>query len=230
MKQNCFVVAIVLTSLFSPALSSAQQCADSSVNLGKIDSNWLYQNPSTKISFQLPPSWYFFDALAPQKKYVRIGSDFTKLSAPIADNGPGPIVALDQIKAQPLDFALTLFSVAQLSDTVPIVPVANESQQNRTVSCKAYYAEVNDADTLLKVLYQKYTRSKELPQVKEGKLGELEYKYFLLAVAGKSGAVENRIYGAKNFGCFNVLVRITYNTPADLAAINDACKGLTLQP
>src|SRR6185369_16067291 len=117
MKQFLFFGLSVLMFLFFPRKSNAQRCEDSSVNLGKIDSTWLYINPSIKISYRLPMGWYLFDQLGPEKKYIRIGSDFLKLSAPLADNGPGPIVGLDQIKSHPLDYSMSLFSLAKLDDT-----------------------------------------------------------------------------------------------------------------
>jgi hypothetical protein len=227
MKQYRFQTLIAITFLFFPAISPAQQCVDSSVNLGKIDSAWLYNNPSFHFSFKLPDGWYFFDQLASQKKYIRIGSDYKKLSAPLADDGPGPIVGLDQIKEHPLDFSLNLFSLARFNDTVPDMPAANELQQNKTVSCKAYYAEIKDSIELLKALYKKYTGgSKDEPQIKTARLGELEYSYFSLLITNKAGVAENRIFGVRNFGCVNLIVRITYLTDADLAAVDDACKDL----
>ncbi|MBS1600353.1 MAG: hypothetical protein JST75_19145 [Bacteroidetes bacterium] len=229
MTQYRFVVHLLLILIFLPVFVSAQTCVDSSFNLGKIDSGWLYRNNNTGISFQLPQGWFFFDQIASERKYIRIGSDYAKLSAPLVDNSPGAIIALNQIQSQPLDFALTLFSIAKLDDTVALVPMANEIQSNKSISCKAYYADIKEADTLLKVLFQKYTRSKELPEIKEGKLGELPYKYFILAVANKTGKLEHRIYGVRNFGCFNIIIRLTYITDADLSLMNDACKDLKFQ-
>lgn len=230
MKQVLFFGLAMSTFLFSPQISSAQHCEDSSVNLGKIDSTWLYINPSIKVSFKLPTGWYLFDQLAAEKKYIRIGSDFAKLSAPLADKGPGPIVGLDQIKNHPLDYSMSLVSLAKLDDTAALVPAATEFQQNKTISCRAYYAEIKDSIELLKVLYKKFTgSSKEEPQIKDGKLGALEYKYFSLAITNKAGISENKIFGVRNFGCINIIIRITYITDADLAALNDACKDLQME-
>ena len=150
------------------------------------------------------------------------------MSAPIVDDGPGPIVGLDQIKPYPLDYALTLFSLAKLKDTMPLVAAATELQQNNTISIKAYYAEIKEADELLKVLYRKFTGTTGEPEVKNGKLGELEYKYMIVPVTNKSGTAENRIYGVRNFGCVNVIIRIIYIADADLSTIMDACKDLKI--
>ena len=229
-KMNPFglITRCLASFLFFPVLVHAQECSDSSVNLGKINQEWLYTNPSIHVSFALPQGWFFFDQLSSEKKYIKIGSDYTTLSAPLADNGPGPLVGLNQIKSHPLDFSLNLFSLAQLQDSTTTVPSPDELQQNRTVSLRAYYAEIQEDTSVLKALYRKYTRSKQSPEIKEAKLGELTYKYFTLAVTNKAGAVENRIYGAVNFGCFNAIIRITYLTDEDLAVVNDACKDLKL--
>jgi len=225
MKQYRFVAQMILMSLFFPAISRAQQCEDSSVNLGRIDQHWLYTDEDFKISFQLPEGWYLLDELALEKKYIKIGSDYRKLSEPIA-NPIGPVVELKQLKSHPLDLGVTFFSLAKLEDTTLIIPAANELQQNQIISCRAYYAETKEADTVLKALYKKFTRSQDMPEIKNGKLGELEYRYILLAVKNKAGIIENKIFGVKNFGCVNMILRITYITDADLAAINDACKEL----
>ncbi len=228
MNQSRFIAKFILAFLFYPAFVSAQECADSSVNLGKINNDWVYTNPDIHVSFALPQGWFFYDQLASEKKYIRIGSDYTKLSAPLADNSTGPVIGLDQIQSRPLDFSLNLFSLAQLPDSTSTVPAAAELQQNRTISCKAYYAAIKEDTSLLKALYQKYTATKQTPQINEAKLGELPYKYFTLQVTNKAGVVEKRIYGAINFGCFNLIIRIIYITDEDLAAVNDVCMNLKL--
>ena len=67
-----FIAQFVMMMLVIPAMSFAQDCDQSSFNLGKIDCHWLYKNESLKISFQLPEGWYLFDQLATKKKYVKI--------------------------------------------------------------------------------------------------------------------------------------------------------------
>jgi len=228
MKQHGFAVRMILMILIFPAICFGQHCEDSSFNLGKIDDHWLYKNENLKISFQLPEGWYLFDQLASEKKYVKIGSDYRKLSEPMVDNGPGPIIALSQIKSYPLDYALTLFSIAKLSDSALLIPAANELQQNNTISCKAYYAEIKETDELLKVLFRKFTGNSDAPEIKEGRLGEIEYKYISLTVTNKTGITEKRIFGARNFGCVNIIIRINYITDADLSGINDACRELKI--
>src|SRR5882724_3400250 len=227
MKQYRFVAQVILIFLFFPVISHAQQCEDSSINLGRIDEHWLYTNQDIKISFQLPEGWHLFDGVGIEKRYIKIGSDYRKLSEVVV-NSIGPVVDLKEIKKYPLDLGLTLFSLAKLEDTAALIPSPNEFQQNKTISCKAYYAETKEADTLLKALYKKLTRSPDTPQIKNGKLGDLEYKYISLAVKNKTGAVENKIFGVRNFRCVNIILRITYITDDDLASINDACKELKI--
>jgi len=228
-KQYRFRALAMLIILFFPAISFAQHCEDNSLNLGKIDNHWLYKNEDLKISFQLPSGWYMYDQLATEKKYVQIGTDYRKLSEPLVDKGPGPVVALSQIKTYPLDYALTLLSIAKLPDTVSFITADNEFQQNYILSFKAYYAEIKEVDQLLKILYRKITGRTDEPEIKEGKLGELDYKYMLLAIKNNEGVVENRIFGAKNFGCINMIIRLTYIADDDLLMITDVCKDLKLE-
>jgi len=230
MKQYRFCLLITLSFfLFLNHSSFSQNCESGSLSLGMVDSQWVYKNKDLKISFILPRGWYLFDQVATEKKYLRIGSDYGKISEPMADR-EGPTVDMAQVKQLPFEYALTLLSIAKLQDTLPVIPSANEIQQNCTISFRAYYADTSTVDQFLKMFYRKITRQKGAdPEIKEGKLGELDYKYILIKMANKSGEIENRVFGVRNFGCINVMVRITYITDADFSLISDICSELKIE-
>ncbi|PWT75106.1 MAG: hypothetical protein C5B59_09655 [Bacteroidetes bacterium] len=211
--------------------SMAQNCDDSSINLGVISDHWVYRNKSFKLNMQLPEGWYLFDYPATEKKYLRIGSDYSKMSSVLFDNAPdaGPTVDIGQIKPLPVEYALTVLSLAKLQDTADVVLSGNEIQQNYTVSLRVAYADTSGEDNFLKAFYKKLTRQQNKEaEIKEGKLGDLNYKYILLHSTTKSGVAENRIFGIKNFGCVDLIIRMTYDTDADLSVINDVFKELKM--
>ena len=230
MKRNLFSLLVtVLVFLFFTYSSLAQNCESGLLSLGMIDSQWVYKNKDLKISFKLPVGWYLFDQVATEKKYLRIGSDYGKISEPLADRD-GPTVDLAQLKQLPIEYALTLLSLAKLQDTLSVIPSANEIQQNYTISFRTYYADTVGTDRFLKMFYKKITRQNaQDPEIKDGKLGEMDYKYFLLKTTNKSGEIENRIFGVRNFGCTNLMVRITYLTDADFLLISDICNELKIE-
>lgn len=206
----------------------AQNCEEGSLNLGTVNDQWVYKNNNLKISFKLPEGWYMFDFPATEKKYLRIGSDYRKMSEVLFGNGDGPMLDMAQVKQLPFDYALIILSLAKLADTAAVIPAPKEVQHN-ALSLRAYYADTADADTFLKTVYKKVSgKTSGEPEIKEGKLGDLDYRFFSLAAKGPDGNMENKIYGARNFGCVNILIRILYNTDTDLSAINDACGELKI--
>jgi len=230
-KSRFYSSAILLLISFLSNECVAQHCEDSSVNLGTVDSNWLYQNKDLRISFQLPEGWYLYDNFLSEKKYLRIGSDYKKLSEVIFTNSStGPEVDLAQMKNLSFEYALMFLSLTKMADTASIIVSPIEIQQNYTVSLRACYADtLSNPDLFLKVYYKKITgRSENMPLIKDGKLGDLEYRYFELPIMNKKGTIENKIFGARNFGCVNMLIRITYLTDTDLALINGTFRKLKM--
>ena len=227
MKQYRFHLLLIILFFYNNCFS---QCDQGTLNLGTVDSSWIYKNKSIKISFQLPQGWYMYDQVATDKKYLKIGSDYRKMSEVLFAGGAGPEIDMAQVKTLPFEYALTLLSLAKLDDTIAVIPADNEKKQNSTISFRAYYADTTDADHFLKIIYKKVTKRNDgMPEIKEGKLGELDYKYILLSFSNKSGAIENWIYGVRNFGCIHVVIRMIYISEADLSQIIEACGQLKME-
>ncbi len=215
--------------IFLFANSIAQNCESGSLNLGTVNEQWVYKNNLLKISFPLPQDWYLYDFPATEKKYLRVGSDYRRMSEVLYGNGDGAALDMARVKQLPFDYALILLSLAKLPDTAAVVPATKEALHN-AISLRAYYADTSDAVTFLKTVYKKVTGKTTEPEVKDGKLGELDYQFFSVTAKNSDGSTENRIYGVRNFGCINILIRISYATDADLAALTDACKELKWMP
>jgi hypothetical protein len=232
MKRYRLLLLVILLSIsFFSNKSLAQHCEDSTINLGTVDSTWLYQNKDLRISFQLPEGWYLYDDFLSEKKYLRIGSDYKKMSEVIfANSSTGPEVDLAQMKNLSFEYALMFLSLTKMTDTASVIISPIEIQQNYTVSLRAVYADtLNSPDLFLKAYYKRISgKNEDVPVIKDGKLGDLDYRYFELSIMNKKGTVENKIFGARNFGCVNMLIRIIYVNDADLATITDTFKQLKM--
>src|SRR5215467_9488416 len=152
MKQHRHLIFALLTLLVFTYKGAGQKCDSGTLNLGTVSSNWLYKNSDLQIAFQLPDGWYMYDYPAHEKKYLRIGSDYRKMSEVLFEQGSwsGPNVDMAQLKQLGLDYPMTFFSIIKLDDTVPAILSENELQQNYSLSMRGYYADTADTDSFLK--------------------------------------------------------------------------------
>jgi hypothetical protein len=220
---------IAVLILFFALDCPAQNCPDNrSVNLGTVDAQWIYKNETLKIVFALPEGWFLYDYLATDKKYLRIGSDYRKMSAELFAGGEGPTLDLAQLKKMPFGFEPVILSLAKLADTGSVVPTPAEILDT-SISFRVTAADTSDVSQYLRGFYKKIMRNAiDSPEVKLGKIGGLDYQFISVTAPNRKGLTEYNLFCARNFGCINLLIRICYLTESGRALIFDACQPLKL--
>jgi hypothetical protein len=230
MKRNpCFLVLLLITALCSGDLCLAQHCPeDSLLNLGTVDAHWFYRNESLNLSLPLPEGWYLYDYLATERKYLRVGSDYRKMSAALFAGGSGPNIDFAQLDKLPFGAEPILLSLASIADTASII-ISPDEKHDTTISFRAAYADTTDVNALLKGFYKRIIRnSVDTPEIRSGKIGNLDYRFISVTAPNRAGLMENNLFCARNFGCINLLIRITYLSVSGRTLLFDACKELKL--
>jgi hypothetical protein len=225
--------SVFLLSIFSGTRGFCQErrCEDSVLNLGTVDSSWTYRNRQLGIEFPLPQGWYMFDYVAMERKYLRVGSDFGKMSSVLFDDGPfsGVMMTLADIKKLNFAYAQTILSLAKLPDSANLVLSSGEARNN-TVSFRIHYADSSDANAFLQGFYKQITRqTRELPVLFDKKIGDISCRCFTINMSVPGGGEQPNLLCAHYLGCTQLLIRITYPSEAGLAIILDACGALRLQ-
>jgi hypothetical protein len=222
------IFAFCLLILFSSRSGLAQNCSDGTINLGTLDAHWYYKNDNLKISFQLPEGWYYYDYMAQERKYLKVGSDYLKMSAELYAGGDGPILDLAQLKNMPYGYGPVMLSLARFEDTASLI-VSPTERLDTAVSLRVYYADTTNVDPFLKLVAKKMNPAgADNPEIQDGKIGTLDYRYLKVPLMNKSGQTVENLIGARNFGCVNVLIRISYITATGRSQIFDACRDLKL--
>jgi hypothetical protein len=219
------VMLIVILGLWAPA----QNCPDNGlVKLGTVDAQWVYKNEMLKISFALPEGWYWYDYLAADKKYLRIGSDYRQMSAELFAADAGPVLDLAQLKKLPFGFEPVILSLAKLEDTQSVIASPQEILDT-SISLRVTVADTVDIDQYLKNFYKKIMRNGiDSPEVRPGKIGGLDYQCISVVAPNRKGLTVHNLFCARNFGCINLLIRICYLTESGRSLIFDACQPLKL--
>jgi len=208
-----------------------QSCDNSTINLGTINSSWIYTNPDPSLRLQLPDGWYVYDYLSSPKKYLRVGSNYFKISMGLSEMSEGSMLDLGQLKKFPLDYAPILLSLAILPDTSALVPSDQDSARNHSFSMRVYYAESQDEGQFLQTYCKKITgRDLDSADIKDTLIGAVHVRSTILSNRNKQGEQEQTLLGVKKFGCVHVLFRFTYQTGTDLQEMLDICKGLKSAP
>jgi hypothetical protein len=221
------ILAVLFTALAWPVSGRAQHCEDSTVFLGRLDSDWLYRNESLGLAFPLPQGWYFYDYLGQQRKYLRVGSDYRLLSSSYVE-GRGATVQIPELKRVGFAFAPTLLSLARLDDSANLVTADREIEQ-KMISFRACYADTSDTPGFLIQYYRRITHgTTDTPAILQGQLGGLHFDYFSVTVQTPSGQIQQNWFGARKFGCFYLLIRIIYQKEEDLEQLREACQALRM--
>jgi hypothetical protein len=209
----------------------SQPCDQKSINLGTISAQWVYRNPDLPINFPLPAGWFVYDYVASPKRYLRIGSDYMKMSMGLSDMSGGSSLDIVQLKNFPVQYAPILLSIAKLPDTTNMVLSAEDLVQNHTLSFRIYDAENMDAPGFLAAFYKKWTgKTIDTLQIKDMQIGSIDFKSVLIPGASKTDPAAKTLLAVKNFGCVQLLARIVYDSAGDLSEIMDACKQAGTNP
>jgi hypothetical protein len=229
MKRGIWGSGIIsLFILFFARDSIAQNCPDDSLlNFGTIDAHWFYRNESLKISLQLPSGWYMYDYHGTDKKYIRIGSDYRKMSSDLfAEGGGGAWIQMSELKKLPIGVQPSILSLSKIADTASIV-LSPEEKHDTSITFNVAFADTTDIQVYLKTYYKKIRPNDPVvPEIKDGRIGDLDYKYISVPALNRAGLEEQNLFCGRNFGCINLTIRITYLNASGRSQIFGACKEL----
>jgi hypothetical protein len=220
---------VLMVAIFISGTCFGQNCPDDSLlNLGTIDAHWFFSEKNLKISFPLPSGWYMYDYHAEDKKYLRIGSDYRKMCSDIFAGGGGAFMRLDQLKKFPLGVQINILGLSKFEDTATVI-LSPDERLDTSIIFSLGYTDTTDIHFFLKEYYKKIMRNAgDPPEIRPGKMGNLDYEFISITAPNKAGVLQDHLFCARNFGCFNLLIRIIYQTQSGRALIFDACKDLKL--
>jgi len=218
-----------MAAIFISGNCFGQNCPDdSSFNLGTVDAHWFFRNKSLKISLQLPSGWYMYDYHVQDKKYLRIGSDYRKMSSDIFAGGEGPLVDLAQIKKLPFGVQINILSLSKFADTTSVI-LSPEERLDTAIIFSIGHTDTADIHFFLREYYKKFMRNAvDPPEIRPGRIGNLDYEFISVSALNRAGEMRNILFCARNFGCINLLISITYETESGRTLIFDAIKDLKL--
>jgi hypothetical protein len=225
-KKNSAGLCLMLAIFLAPGLLFGQSCERGSVNLGTITAHWIYHSPDLRIQLQLPDGWFVYDYLSSPKKYLRVGSNYFRISMGLSEMSDGSLMDLDQLKKLPLNYAPILLSVAKLQDTTAVIPSEEDSVRNHSFSMRLFFADpADEGQFLLGYCKMLSGHSPDSSAVRDTLIGSFRFRSVVI-----QGGKEQHLLAVKNFGCVQVLLRFTYEEAGDLAEMLDICKGLTSTP
>ncbi|HTQ28055.1 MAG TPA: hypothetical protein VMI35_08005 [Puia sp.] len=225
--MRIFTYILLFLSFVLSTRVSAQSCDNGSVNLGTINAQWVYSNADLQIRFPLSTGWYVYDYISAPKRYLRVGSDYLKISLGLSEMSDGGLIDLNQLKALPINFAPILLSISRLTDTSALVPSPEDHAGTASLSLRVYAARSEDPGQMLATLFNLATgKTLDSASIKDTLIGSMQFKYITIASQGGNSQPGNSLLATRKFGCVYVVARMVYQTEADLTDLFDLCRNI----